>query len=438
MDRARWLTIGRIATPAALALALLPLGGQGLGQLAAQVSPEDNSPPDTVVAPVQEIYDPGLGVTWLADADLAATDTFGVSGINTDGSMIYLTALNWVGAMNQDHYLGHSDWSLPVTPTPSTDPKCRSNNSKHGGRFGFGCTTSPLASLYTHTLGYSWPATVVAVPDTKTGPFHDFQPFLYWSSTPAPKKLQGFDTLSFNTGVPGANIPRNFLYVLPVLPGDPFHVGGLRGLLPVDNDQAVYEPGVGPGRNGVTWLADADLPRTQTFDVDGFVDSDGSVQLSTVTHQWLPAMNARRWLGKTGWALPTRDELVALYHALVPDRAAAGRPGPLGLPPAARLLGHPAIPLLVMCRAEHPQKVPGRSHQRSTVELLVRQRFPGDRPHEQLPLRDGIFPGLLTTRQCSKSKVWLWGPERALSVAPRARRWHDQLSALAAGASSRL
>lgn len=289
---------------------------KGSGQLAAQVSPEDNSPPDTVVAPVQEIYDPGLGVTWLADADLAATDTFGVSGINTDGSMIYLTALNWVGAMNQDHYLGHSDWSLPVTPTPSTDPKCRSNNSKHGGRFGFGCTTSPLASLYTHTLGYSWPATVVAVPDTKTGPFHDFQPFLYWSSTPAPKKLQGFDTLSFNTGVPGANIPRNFLYVLPVLPGDPFHVGGLRGLLPVDNDQAVYEPGVGPGRKGVTWLADADLPRTQTFDVDGFVDSDGSVQLSTVTHQWLPAMNARRWLGKTGWALPTCDELVALYHAL--------------------------------------------------------------------------------------------------------------------------
>jgi hypothetical protein len=37
--------------------------------------------------PARTVDDPGLGVTWLADADLAAFDTFGVSGISCDGSM---------------------------------------------------------------------------------------------------------------------------------------------------------------------------------------------------------------------------------------------------------------------------------------------------------------------------------------------------------------
>jgi len=305
-----------LVLPGALVVALCALGGQGAAASAAKVSPESNDRPSTVAIPVQfgEAYDPRLGVTWRTDADLAATNTFGVGGINSDGSMNYTTAINWVRAMDHSAktgYLGHKDWTLPVTPTPSTDPRCQSNNPNHGGRFGFGCTASPLASLYTNTFGYSWPATAVPIPDEKTGPFHDFQPFLYWSSTPAPKALQGNDTLSFNTGVPGANIPGNFLYVLPLLPGDPFHVRAQSGLVPVDSDQAVYEP-----RIGVTWLADADLARTENFDVDGYVDTDGSMQFGTATEQWLPAMSSRHWLGKTGWSMPTRDDLVALYHAL--------------------------------------------------------------------------------------------------------------------------
>ena len=51
------------------------------------------------------VDDAALGVTWLADADLAATDTFNVSGISCDGSMGYATALKWVEAMNHADYL---------------------------------------------------------------------------------------------------------------------------------------------------------------------------------------------------------------------------------------------------------------------------------------------------------------------------------------------
>ena len=46
------------------------------------------------------IYDARLGVTWLADANLAATEKFGVPNINESGSMNYATAVHWVAAMN--------------------------------------------------------------------------------------------------------------------------------------------------------------------------------------------------------------------------------------------------------------------------------------------------------------------------------------------------
>jgi len=39
------------------------------------------------------VHDSRLNVTWLADGNLAATQTFGVSGINKNGSMDYATAL---------------------------------------------------------------------------------------------------------------------------------------------------------------------------------------------------------------------------------------------------------------------------------------------------------------------------------------------------------
>ena len=148
--------------------------------------PGQGPPPGTahvVVGPT--ISDPTLQVTWLANADLAATSRLNVKGIDRDGSMNYTTALKWVHAMNTynhgNGYLGHTNWTLPITPTPSVDPSCSSDNKSGGGNFGLGCSRSPLASLYSSTLGLSWHDTAVPIPDTKTGPFHDFQPYLYWT-----------------------------------------------------------------------------------------------------------------------------------------------------------------------------------------------------------------------------------------------------------------
>src|SRR5579872_704648 len=162
------------------------------------------------------VQDALLGVTWLADANLASKETFGVRGINADGSMGYGTALDWIRAMNAfDHgkgYLGHNDWMLPTTP--SIDSGCSSRNKS---TFGYGCSKSAMGSLYYKTLGLHEPDTAVSISNGKIGPFDNFQPYLYWTETIAAKHQQGYRTFSFNTGWAGSNVSKHNMYALPMI-----------------------------------------------------------------------------------------------------------------------------------------------------------------------------------------------------------------------------
>lgn len=63
------------------------------------------------------VYDDVLNVTWLKNANLAATETFGVAGISSDGGLDWYTAKDWISAMNAANYLGFHTWRLP-TATP--------------------------------------------------------------------------------------------------------------------------------------------------------------------------------------------------------------------------------------------------------------------------------------------------------------------------------
>jgi hypothetical protein len=263
--------------------------------LAFGVSAEaSNGPPPAVHPVLGTVYDPLLEVTWLADADLPRTQTFGVKGINRNGSMDYATALLWIRALNAHRYLGHGDWLLPTTPTPSHDPSCSSKNHK----FGFGCLTSAFGSLYTRTLHLQAPDTAVPIPAGKVGPFRDFQPYLYWTDRPGRGNTGGFSTFSFNTGWSGSNTYSHTMYVLPLLQGNPFHTPGTgQGLHPSRDGATVWDPAA-----GVTWLADADLARTEQFGVRG-IDRDGSMEEPTAA-EWLQAMNRRGWLGRKDWQFP--------------------------------------------------------------------------------------------------------------------------------------
>jgi len=252
----------------------------------------------------QTVYDPNLMVTWLADGNLAGKQTFGASNINKSGSMDYEAAMRWVEAMNKADqgrgYLGHNNWQLPTVPVK--DESC-AHTGRNGESFGFHCWGSALGSLYYRSLGLREPNTVVRMPANTVGPFHDFQPYLYWSGSAAADPKQGFVSFSFNSGFQGANVWRNYLYVLPMikgkLPGTPAAAG--KGLQVNPGGQSVYDPIA-----QVTWLADANLAAKQTFGVAD-INPDGSMEHTTAL-EWVAAMNkadgGRGYLGQRNWQLP--------------------------------------------------------------------------------------------------------------------------------------
>lgn len=252
------------------------------------------------------VHDTTLHVTWLANANLPGTPAgrFGVPNIMPNGAMDYPTAVAWVAALNKQNYLGHDDWQLPATPL--VDPTCGSVGPQ-GGSFGVGCRNSAMGSLFYASLGLHSPDTAVPIPTTPTGPFTNFQPYLYWSDSAAANTQQGYYTFSFNTGWQGANVDKHFMYALPMIkgkvPGAPAANG--TALQPSADGKTVYDPIA-----DVTWVADADLAKTQQFGAqctskDGTlcINPDGSMS-HTTAENWINGMNAAGWLGQHDWQLP--------------------------------------------------------------------------------------------------------------------------------------
>ena len=250
------------------------------------------------------VYDARLAVTWLADANLAAKETFGVQDINKSGSMNYATAVRWVAAMNAFDrgagYLGHNNWQLP--PAPDIDRTCQVTG-RHGESFGFNCSGSALGSLYYVSLGLREPDSAVQNSQNQVGPFQNFQPYLYWSKSPALDPKQGFVSFSFSTGFQGANVVRNYLYVLPMIKGK------LPGTAPASGNHLQANPGgttVYDPIAQVTWLADANLPARQTFGI-AEINRDGAMDHETAV-RWVNALNqadgGHGYLGQTDWDLP--------------------------------------------------------------------------------------------------------------------------------------
>jgi hypothetical protein len=250
------------------------------------------------------VLDTRLGVTWLADANLAATQTFSVTGINKSGSMDYATAVRWVAAMNSAEngagYLGHHNWQLPTAP--GADKTC-DLTGRNGEPFGYHCSASALGSLYYVSLGLQEPDSAVQNAEEQVGPFKNFQPYLYWSKSEAIDPLQGFVSFSFGSGFQGANVKRNYLYVLPMIKGQ------LPGMSQTSDSQwesddtgsVLYDP-----TGDITWLADANLAATQKFGI-AEINRDGSMDHETAV-RFVQAMNAadggKGYLGHTNWDLP--------------------------------------------------------------------------------------------------------------------------------------
>lgn len=102
----------------------------------------------------QAFYDTDLNITLLADANLAATNSFGVSGIGTvfdPGTMAWDTAQNWIAAMNANNYLGYNDWRLPtVSPVNGA---AMNYNFSFNGTTDYGYNISAPGTLYAGSKG---------------------------------------------------------------------------------------------------------------------------------------------------------------------------------------------------------------------------------------------------------------------------------------------
>ena len=253
------------------------------------------------------VYDSANGITWLANANLPASNRFGIPActgnnvgvqtcINASGSMNYNTAAAWVAAMNAANYLGHNNWQLPTTPL--NDSNC-GKTGPTGQNFGFGCTAGALNTIY-NSVGLKSPNTAVPIPANTAGPFSDVQPYLYWSqSVSSAGSSSGNATFSFATGWQGANTLPNFLYLWPMIPGK---VSGAAAA------STVYDLAT-----NISWLANGNLAATNTFGLPQCtspttpalcVAQDGAMSWASA-EQYIANMNAAAYVGQANWQAPT-------------------------------------------------------------------------------------------------------------------------------------
>ena len=140
------------------------------------------------------VYDCHTGYTWLADANLAASNNFGITGdvmISASssrtiaapkisgGAMLLATATEWIQAMNNKGYLGSSAWQIPATSQVLQDLLTDLNLEPGDSR---------LMSTAT------------------TGPFQNLQPFYYWGC----QRDQSGDSQSPCTGYAPADLQWTF------------------------------------------------------------------------------------------------------------------------------------------------------------------------------------------------------------------------------------
>jgi len=176
----------------------------------------------------QAVYDADLDITWLSDMNLSGNNTFGVSGVNTGGTishgaMTWAVANNWLAAMNtfgSTGFLGFSGWRMPTTAVP--DSSCGLDPSQP---IGSNCTGSEMGHLFYNEFAATANTSVI-----DTGNPAELDKFsnvalrnFYWSGTGYATNLSRawvFDF--FGDGGQGPVIKNAGGYVLPVADGDVF------------------------------------------------------------------------------------------------------------------------------------------------------------------------------------------------------------------------
>lgn len=183
----------------------------------------------------QAYYDDQLNITWLADANLVATNSFGIdpAEIFGAGKMRWEISQLWVANMNAHAgtgYLGFNDWRLP-TVTDLGDDGCNFDENGEftfsGGDCGYNVDTSTgeMAHLYFDTLGNTANYDTQGNPQSggglvNTGPFQNIQDTLYWSGTPNAVNPGYSWSFNFSGGLQFPTINFRHFHAWPVRNGD--------------------------------------------------------------------------------------------------------------------------------------------------------------------------------------------------------------------------
>jgi hypothetical protein len=130
---------------------------------------------------VLTVYDANANLYWLANANLAASNTFGLtygtnygndvygnpSVINSNGTATWGGAQKWISAMDAANYLGYNDWRLPTSVT------C----------VGYNCTGSEMGNLFYNELGGTAATSILTTHNADLALFNNVQSNYYWSGT---------------------------------------------------------------------------------------------------------------------------------------------------------------------------------------------------------------------------------------------------------------
>jgi hypothetical protein len=184
------------------------------------------------------IYDTDLNITWLADANYAATQHVQSGGAlgTADGRMTWSDATTWaadISYFDSVRNVTYTDWRLP-TFTDTGEDGC--NGVVYSGTdcgYNVDPASSEMAHLYFVSLGNQSHFTMTGAvsgayaggtnPNStldNVGPFTNFQSFYYWSGTELAPVSR--DAWHFNTNY-GNQYPLEktaTFYALAVRPGD--------------------------------------------------------------------------------------------------------------------------------------------------------------------------------------------------------------------------
>ena len=186
------------------------------------------------------IYDPTLNVTFLANANLAATlspsSPYYFKDINPDGSMNAKTLVKFLKALNDPAhpYLGLTGWTVPLVADYGPDSNCTLSSvgpGNFGGGYNCDGQANQLGELFYDQLGgmaghdiawtsnwYTWFFTHLI--------FTHLESNYYWQCYPTqpghcePGTGGGEPSFSFLSGYQGSQTDVNDLFVLLEVPGD--------------------------------------------------------------------------------------------------------------------------------------------------------------------------------------------------------------------------